>query len=261
MIKFFRRIRQNLIMENKTSKYLKYAIGEIILVVIGILIALQINNWNENRILKGQETEILKSFRSSIRNDLNSVEKAMHRYDQANESITFLVDYLQKDLLYHDSLAIHFGNINADWTLRIDHSVFESLKSKGFNLITNDILKQDIISFYSFAEEGLKETRSRYTAIIEDASKNIYPRHFDALWEPASREKRQEYLDYKKNPDDGIVNLMIPRDYESLKEDYEFLYFLKSLRNQQFWLIRRQANRINTELNSILNRIDTELSL
>ncbi len=47
MIKFFRRIRQNLIMENKTSKYFKYAIGEILLVVIGILIALQINNLNE----------------------------------------------------------------------------------------------------------------------------------------------------------------------------------------------------------------------
>ena len=49
MIKFFRKIRQNLLVENKTGKYLKYAIGEIVLVVIGILIALQINNWNENR--------------------------------------------------------------------------------------------------------------------------------------------------------------------------------------------------------------------
>jgi hypothetical protein len=49
MIKFFRKIRQNLIMENKTGKYFKYAIGEIVLVVIGILIALQINNWNEQR--------------------------------------------------------------------------------------------------------------------------------------------------------------------------------------------------------------------
>ncbi|MGS2727548.1 DUF6090 family protein [Psychroserpens sp. BH13MA-6] len=49
MIKFFRKIRHNLLSEGKTGKYLKYAIGEIILVVIGILIALQINNWNENQ--------------------------------------------------------------------------------------------------------------------------------------------------------------------------------------------------------------------
>jgi len=49
MIKFFRKIRQNLLLENKTAMYFKYAIGEIILVVIGILIALRINNWNETK--------------------------------------------------------------------------------------------------------------------------------------------------------------------------------------------------------------------
>ena len=52
MIKFFRKIRLNLLMENKTWKYLKYAIGEIVLVVIGILIVLQINNWNSKKIFR-----------------------------------------------------------------------------------------------------------------------------------------------------------------------------------------------------------------
>jgi hypothetical protein len=59
MIKFFRKIRQNLLMENKTGKYFKYAIGEIILVVIGILIALQINNWNNKRIAIVNENELI----------------------------------------------------------------------------------------------------------------------------------------------------------------------------------------------------------
>jgi len=59
MIKFFRKIRQNLVMENKTGKYFKYAIGEIILVVIGILIALQINNWNERRKERAQEQALI----------------------------------------------------------------------------------------------------------------------------------------------------------------------------------------------------------
>jgi len=60
MIKFFRKIRYDLMGKNKTGKYLKYAIGEIILVVIGILIALQINNWNES---KKYNVRLLKTYR------------------------------------------------------------------------------------------------------------------------------------------------------------------------------------------------------
>jgi len=59
MIKFFRKIRYDLMEKNKTGKYLKYAIGEIVLVVIGILIALQINNWNEERKTNSKERRML----------------------------------------------------------------------------------------------------------------------------------------------------------------------------------------------------------
>ena len=65
MIKFFRKIRQNLLIENKTGAYFKYAIGEIILVVIGILIALQINHWNENR----KENSSLQILTENLNNE------------------------------------------------------------------------------------------------------------------------------------------------------------------------------------------------
>ena len=63
MIKFFRHIRYNLMETGKTGKYFKYAIGEILLVVIGILIALQINNWNQQRILEKQSQQVLLNLR------------------------------------------------------------------------------------------------------------------------------------------------------------------------------------------------------
>jgi len=66
MIKFFRKIRQKLLTENKFSKYLKYAIGEILLVVIGILIALQVNNWNIEKIENQEENHILSSFHEEL---------------------------------------------------------------------------------------------------------------------------------------------------------------------------------------------------
>ena len=81
MIKFFRRIRQQLLTENKFSKYLIYAIGEIILVVIGILIALQINNWNENRKNRIAEAD----YYCRILEDLESNEKLI---DETSELIS-----------------------------------------------------------------------------------------------------------------------------------------------------------------------------
>src|SRR5210317_2143230 len=74
MIKFFRHIRQNLIMENKTSRYFKYAIGEIVLVMIGILLALQINNWNENRKNKIQLQSIFSAIEDDLKMDINDID-------------------------------------------------------------------------------------------------------------------------------------------------------------------------------------------
>ena len=74
MIKFFRKIRQNLLSEGKTGKYLKYAVGEILLVVIGILIALGINNWNESRKQDLEENRILEMLLKDLDMDINLLE-------------------------------------------------------------------------------------------------------------------------------------------------------------------------------------------
>lgn len=75
MINFFRKIRQQLLKENKTGKYLKYAFGEILLVVIGILIALQVNNWNEERNSEEALRQSLIKLRTDIHYDLNTFSK------------------------------------------------------------------------------------------------------------------------------------------------------------------------------------------
>ncbi len=87
MIKFFRKIRQNLVMENKTSKYFKYAVGEIFLVVIGILIALQINNWNESRKLQKEINTYLNQKLDNLKEDrARLIEIRKIRQDKAEKS-------------------------------------------------------------------------------------------------------------------------------------------------------------------------------
>ncbi len=83
MLKFFRKIRQNLLSEGKTGKYLKYAIGEIILVVIGILMALQINNWNENRKNKLLEQQLLKALLTEFETNLANLDRVI-KFNDSN---------------------------------------------------------------------------------------------------------------------------------------------------------------------------------
>ncbi len=78
MIKFFRKIRQNLLSESKTGEYLKYAVGEIILVVIGILIALQINNWNEERKAQKEEQQLYKTIITDLKTDASYIETTIN---------------------------------------------------------------------------------------------------------------------------------------------------------------------------------------
>ena len=88
MIKFFRHIRKSLLMKNKTSQYFKYAIGEIVLVVIGILIALQINNWNENRKAVENERILLQKLKEENSLNLNSLSE----YVEYRDSISSVID-------------------------------------------------------------------------------------------------------------------------------------------------------------------------
>ena len=83
MIKFFRKIRQRLLSENKPSKYLLYALGEILLIVIGILVALQINIWNENRKLLAAEKELYLK----IIKDLDEEQKVLENQVQFSETL------------------------------------------------------------------------------------------------------------------------------------------------------------------------------
>ncbi|MGM5470447.1 DUF6090 family protein [Flavobacteriaceae bacterium LMO-SS05] len=90
MIKFFRKIRQNLLSEGKTGKYLKYAIGEIVLVIIGILIALQINNANELRKTEKKIVSILKEVQNDLALDIQKSDELMAYYSNKDSIIRLI---------------------------------------------------------------------------------------------------------------------------------------------------------------------------
>jgi hypothetical protein len=156
MIKFFRKIRQNLLSEEKTGKYFKYAIGEIVLVVIGILIALQINNWNTNKIDRNEELTMLKEMTVALKGDISSIEGQLKYLDNINRSVVKLVMNQKESSYPNDSLKYHFniarrGGIG----LSINSSPYESLKSSGLNKISNSKLRNSITNLYEIQLKGI----------------------------------------------------------------------------------------------------------
>ena len=94
MIKFFRKIRQNLLMENKTGKYFKYAVGEIVLVVIGIFIALQLNNWNETRKIKNIEQVLLSDLKIEIKTSISDLQYVIDSHTENLAAATLLTEFM-----------------------------------------------------------------------------------------------------------------------------------------------------------------------
>jgi hypothetical protein len=161
MIKFFRKIRQNLLMENKTGKYFKYAIGEIVLVVIGILIALQINNFNEQRKDSEKEQVVLKQLKEDYETDLNQLRQKMAMRDGIVLSalnVLKAIDY--PDKIVRDSLIINLAKIDNDPTF--DPIENDLISSGNLRLIKNEKLKR-LLSNWSSDVIALQELEAIWT--------------------------------------------------------------------------------------------------
>ena len=148
MTKLFRNIRKSLLNDGKTSKYLKYALGEIVLVVIGILIALQINNWNEHRKLQKEEIKILMGIKTDLKSTLIELETALNWNSESVNHIKKIKTFLKNDLSYDKELDNSFGILPHVYQPFITKTTYGSLQSLGINIIQNDSLKNNIIDMY-----------------------------------------------------------------------------------------------------------------
>jgi hypothetical protein len=174
MIKFFRKIRHKLLTENKLSKYLIYAIGEIVLVVIGILIALGINNWNNANNLTNKETTLLIEMKSDLEGlkwDINKNEKLL----KANRIVLKSLN----NGVYHDSLNLYYTWIKGNTVFVKNTSAYKNLESFGLNIIKNDSLRIKITNLYSTQYEYIRyieqvrDEKFQYEQIIPQITKHL----------------------------------------------------------------------------------------
>ncbi len=156
MIKFFRRIRQNLLSEGKTGRYLKYAFGEIVLVVIGILIALAISNWNENRKNMAQTNDFIERLVKEIEININNVDRAIQlesNHIAASKSILDMFHKERKNIKSRtlDSLMII---IYQSTSVEINTGTFtEGLNTGKIGSIASDKLRSALYSLTTLIDD------------------------------------------------------------------------------------------------------------
>ncbi|MFC4720958.1 DUF6090 family protein [Geojedonia litorea] len=214
MIKFFRRIRQRLLTENKFSKYLLYAIGEIVLVVIGILIALQINNWNEIRKSRIEETKILKALLEDFRETQTNLEASLVEYPKDLNHLDTLVNYFGYDKGLLTQQMKHklrgTGYIN---TKIVQERLIGLLRSESFQLISNDELKK-LLTTYPSAIEEFKQSELDAKNVVLEVHRPLIAKYISYT----------DLFFIRGNPEKypNIEERAIKSDYEGLLKDRDF---------------------------------------
>lgn len=174
MIKFFRHIRKSLLMENKTSKYFKYAIGEIILVVIGILIALQINNWNEARKSQQSVSVSIAALLTDLKQDTLQLSREIREIDEDLGRLNNFRIRLSQPEATIDSLkqiARYEYLPFFDPSNELNRSTMTSLLSSGQIENFDNDLKSKILNFNSEQLRALRIMNQNVTIYLSNQTK------------------------------------------------------------------------------------------
>lgn len=207
MLRFLFKSKKNNLSPER--KFWIYATGEFFLVFLGILIALQVDNWNQNRQEKKLERILLSEMLSNLEQDLQDIDWSLNFKANCIQSNIVVMQYLEGNLPWHDSLETHFGRLIQGTVFVNNISAFESLKSIGIDLITNDSLRQQITYVYS----------ARYKHIDAKDAESLQA-NFDFLY-PSLRQ-HLEYLPQGKAR---------PLNQELIKQSFTLRSDLRSYRH------------------------------
>ena len=219
MIKFFRKIRQNLLSENQFSKYLIYAIGEIVLVVIGILIALQINNWNQGRIEHKETTVLLSNLKFDVEANINKLKEQQNGLRQRKEWADLILKSLDEKKVT-DSMMFITAITRVGWI--IDYSqTFPTY---------NEIVSSGKLSYIK--SDNLKKALANYQTQVEDYWQIV------STYNPGLKETERMALGYlygmprgsnSKHPNPAILNKGVSFNLNRITEDIEFYKSVKHI--------------------------------
>jgi len=256
MINFFRKIRQKLLTENKFSKYLLYAIGEIALVVIGILLALQINNWNEQQKLKSKEIEILLEIKSELSDAIEDQKDDIDDRERNINSAVIVANSILHKHSFNDTLRYHYMLALDTETISVRQSGFKRLENIGMEIISNDTIRQIISDIYLDISEYIRDVDSGKEDMVVDKLRELLESHLmiDHNVVLSRPEGWQTFFGGTRRLPFNFVN------YRSFQEDEQFLFAL--VRSIEHRAGRNRRSKIfQNVLETAVEKIDREINI
>jgi len=169
MITFYRKIRQRLLAENKLTRYLIYAIGEIALVMIGILLALQVSNWNEERIIRKKEKGFLKAIHQEFVQNKVQLDTVISYHKKSFKSLRHLISLFPIDVEKSnlDSISYYLNNALYSYTFNPSQGSINSIvNTSSFDMIQNDTLRNILISWADLVVDLQEDENSVKTTTV-----------------------------------------------------------------------------------------------
>ena len=152
----------------------KHAIGEIVLIVLGVLIALAVNNWNASRQQRRVELTVLAQLRAALVGDLSALRAVDDAVRVREKRIEMLLADLDRGVVTGDSADVRFGAVLRIWELRLNRSLYETLKAKGLDLISNDSLRLRVAALYDNTYVDLDQTQADDRSTVLDLVRPYY---------------------------------------------------------------------------------------
>ena len=242
MIKFFRKIRQDLLRYNKTGDYLKYAVGEIVLVVIGILIALSINNWNESRKNDLKQALLVKNIIEDLRLDFihinNSLEQVSNQMNLIDDLISKIFD--EKKKINYDSIGLI--RFSSDF-----RPISQRNHSESVSTLEDDFIRE-LIQDYFLKEDQVTDIFIEYVDIVHNKIRpylsNVGMHNLRSLYNQDSSNKK---LEVPLNP--------IILEEQLVKVAFQQLLYERKLKTNSFEKLLNEIKIKNQELVKSLSLI------
>ena len=240
MIKFFRKIRQQLFIENKINRYVLYAVGEIVLIFIGVVIAIYVTQWKSDKQDLAYEKEALNEIYKGLQADYANLEMLLQNTEKGIERITVLDSLLKEKMpVYKSSLDTLFGAVYGFRFFSMEKASYEDLKMNSLNLIKNSDLRRQLIIVFE-SEYSMNEKNYDIEVWVNDILRPYYLKNFRNL---------------------RFYESATPLNYEQLWEDSYYknivdyrLTFLKGV-------IIKDHMRFKTEMEKLMGLIEVYIQL